>query len=120
MQGADRQRILVCREIDTNLDGIKDVVRTFNEKGEALREEADYRPLVPPACLLLCGGDFALLRPGFAELRRAPPPKASPMRGGLGAGGGTAGGPGGAGGGSGSWPCCTRRMSRAARPRASA
>lgn len=32
---------LVCREIDTNLDGIKDVVRTFNQKGEALREEAD-------------------------------------------------------------------------------
>lgn len=36
-----RRRVLICREIDTNLDGIKDVVRTFNEKGEALREEAD-------------------------------------------------------------------------------
>ncbi|MBK6690885.1 MAG: hypothetical protein IPG50_01535 [Myxococcales bacterium] len=36
-----RHRVLVCREIDTNLDGIKDVVRTFNNKGEALREEAD-------------------------------------------------------------------------------
>ena len=24
-----------CREIDTNLDGIKDVVRTFNQKGES-------------------------------------------------------------------------------------
>lgn len=35
------RRVLVCREIDTNLDGIKDVVRTFNEKGEALKEEAD-------------------------------------------------------------------------------
>ena len=33
--------MLLCREIDTNLDGIKDVVRTFNEKGEPLHEEAD-------------------------------------------------------------------------------
>jgi hypothetical protein len=31
----------MCREIDTNLDGLKDVVRTFNEKGEPLHEEAD-------------------------------------------------------------------------------
>jgi hypothetical protein len=37
----DRHAVLVCREIDVNLDGIKDVVRTFNEKGEPLREEAD-------------------------------------------------------------------------------
>jgi hypothetical protein len=37
----DRHSVLVCREIDTNLDGIKDVVRTFNEKGEPLHEEAD-------------------------------------------------------------------------------
>jgi hypothetical protein len=36
-----RHRTLACREIDTNLDGIKDVVRTFNAKGEALKEEAD-------------------------------------------------------------------------------
>lgn len=36
-----RHKTLVCREIDTNLDGIKDVVRTFNAKGEALHEEAD-------------------------------------------------------------------------------
>jgi hypothetical protein len=36
-----RHRTLVCREIDTNLDGIKDVVRTFNAKGEAIHEEAD-------------------------------------------------------------------------------
>jgi hypothetical protein len=35
------RRVLVCREIDTNLDGIKDVVRMFNDKGEALKEEAD-------------------------------------------------------------------------------
>lgn len=37
----DRHPVLVCREIDTNLDGLKDVVRTFNEKGEPLHEEAD-------------------------------------------------------------------------------
>jgi hypothetical protein len=36
-----RHKTLICREIDTNLDGIKDVVRTFNAKGEALHEEAD-------------------------------------------------------------------------------
>ncbi len=40
-QGEDRHQILQCREIDTNLDGIKDVVRTFNDKGEAMHEEAD-------------------------------------------------------------------------------
>jgi hypothetical protein len=40
-QGQDRQRILVCREIDTNLDGSKDVVRKYNDKGDALFEEAD-------------------------------------------------------------------------------
>lgn len=37
----DRHSVLLCREIDTNLDGVKDVVRTFNEKGEPLHEEAD-------------------------------------------------------------------------------
>ena len=40
-EGDARHRVLACREIDTNLDGIKDVVRTFNSKGEALHEEAD-------------------------------------------------------------------------------
>ena len=39
--GDDRHKVLVCREVDTNLDGKKDVVRTYNEKGESLREEAD-------------------------------------------------------------------------------
>ena len=39
--GDSRHKSLVCREVDTNLDGIKDVVRTFNEKGEAMHEEAD-------------------------------------------------------------------------------
>jgi len=40
-EGETRHRSIVCREIDTNLDGIKDVVRTFNAKGEAIHEEAD-------------------------------------------------------------------------------
>ncbi len=40
-EGENRHKTLACREIDTNLDGIKDVVRTFNQKGEALHEEAD-------------------------------------------------------------------------------
>lgn len=40
-EGDARHKTLVCREIDTNLDGIKDVVRTFNAKGEAVHEEAD-------------------------------------------------------------------------------
>lgn len=40
-EGESRHKTLVCREIDTNLDGIKDVVRTFNAKGEAVHEEAD-------------------------------------------------------------------------------
>ena len=37
----NRHTALLCREIDSNVDGIKDVVRTFNEKGEPLHEEAD-------------------------------------------------------------------------------
>ena len=40
-EGDSRRKTLICREIDTNLDGIKDLVRTFNMRGEALREEAD-------------------------------------------------------------------------------
>ena len=32
---------LECREIDTNLDGVKDIARFYNEKGEAAREDAD-------------------------------------------------------------------------------
>jgi hypothetical protein len=39
--GEDRHRVLVCREIDTNFDGIKDVVRRYNDKGESLKEESD-------------------------------------------------------------------------------
>lgn len=33
--------ILSCREVDLNADGIKDVVRYYNEEGRPLREEAD-------------------------------------------------------------------------------
>lgn len=33
------------------------------------REAADYRPLVPANCRLLCGSQYALLRPEFAALR---------------------------------------------------
>lgn len=33
------------------------------------RGEADYRPLVPAHCALLCGSRYALLRPEFAALR---------------------------------------------------
>jgi hypothetical protein len=36
-----RHKVLICREIDTNLDGLKDLVRTFNNKGEAAHEMAD-------------------------------------------------------------------------------
>jgi hypothetical protein len=39
--GEDRHKVLVCREIDTNFDGVKDVVRRYNDKGESLHEEAD-------------------------------------------------------------------------------
>ena len=33
------------------------------------RDAADYRPLVPADCQLLCGSQYALLRPEFAALR---------------------------------------------------
>ncbi|WP_438011422.1 hypothetical protein WME89_23915 [Sorangium sp. So ce321] len=39
--GEDRHKALVCREIDTNFDGVKDVVRRYNDKGESLHEESD-------------------------------------------------------------------------------
>jgi hypothetical protein len=39
--GEDARRVLLCREVDTNLDGVKDVVRTYNDKGEAIHEKAD-------------------------------------------------------------------------------
>lgn len=40
-EGANRRRVLVCREVDTNLDGTKDVVRTYDDKGEKQNEFAD-------------------------------------------------------------------------------
>lgn len=40
-EGEDRKKVLFCREIDTNLDGAKDVVRTYNDKGDAVEEQAD-------------------------------------------------------------------------------
>lgn len=39
--GEDARRVLLCREVDTDLDGVKDVVRTYNDKGEAIYEKAD-------------------------------------------------------------------------------
>jgi hypothetical protein len=42
-QGEDRRRILRCREIDTNLDGFKDVARFYGEAGEPIAEVADTR-----------------------------------------------------------------------------
>jgi hypothetical protein len=39
--GEDRRKVLVCREIDTNFDGVKDVVRRYTDTGESLHEESD-------------------------------------------------------------------------------
>ncbi len=40
-EGEDRHRVILCREVDTNLDGIKDIVRTYTDKGEVATELAD-------------------------------------------------------------------------------
>lgn len=40
-EGDDRKRILLCREMDTNFDGVKDVVRTYGDLGQKLTEQAD-------------------------------------------------------------------------------
>lgn len=40
-EGDQRRRILICREVDTNLDGTKDLVRRYNDQGEAVEELAD-------------------------------------------------------------------------------
>lgn len=40
-EGEDRKKILLCREVDSNLDGAKDVMRTYTDKGEPLNELAD-------------------------------------------------------------------------------
>src|SRR5262245_39319060 len=39
--GADRRTVLSCREVDTNLDGVKDTVRFYNEEGQSKEERAD-------------------------------------------------------------------------------
>jgi hypothetical protein len=39
--GESMHKVLICREIDTNFDGVKDIVRTYNEKGESVHEQAD-------------------------------------------------------------------------------
>lgn len=39
--GVDARRVLICREVDTNLDGMKDVVRIYSDQGEAANEQAD-------------------------------------------------------------------------------
>lgn len=39
--GINRRRVLLCREIDTNLDGYKDVVRFYNDQGQSKEERAD-------------------------------------------------------------------------------
>ncbi|MBN2195592.1 MAG: hypothetical protein JW751_22420 [Polyangiaceae bacterium] len=40
-RGDDAHRVLLCREVDQNLDGIKDVVRTYDDDGDPLKEMAD-------------------------------------------------------------------------------
>jgi hypothetical protein len=37
----DGRRVLRCREVDTNLDGAKDVVRTYDETGRPALEQSD-------------------------------------------------------------------------------
>lgn len=39
--GAEARRQLICREVDTNLDGLKDVVRTYTPDGQTKEERAD-------------------------------------------------------------------------------
>lgn len=39
--GEEQRKIIVCREMDTNLDGIKDVVRRYDDEGTPKSEEAD-------------------------------------------------------------------------------
>ena len=40
-EGPRSRRVLACREADLNGDGVKDVVRFYNEDGRPLREESD-------------------------------------------------------------------------------
>lgn len=40
-EGEERRRVLLCREVDSNFDGVKDNVRTYNDKGEPVSELVD-------------------------------------------------------------------------------
>jgi hypothetical protein len=40
-EGQEARPVLVCREVDLNHDGMKDVFRFYNDQGRTLREEAD-------------------------------------------------------------------------------
>lgn len=40
-EGEAKRRIVMCREVDTNLDGIKDVARFYDAKGAPISEKAD-------------------------------------------------------------------------------
>ncbi len=40
-QGRTARLVMVCREVDLNYDGIKDVFRFYNDEGRPTREEAD-------------------------------------------------------------------------------
>jgi hypothetical protein len=39
--GTDRRKVIACREVDTNLDGVKDTVRVYNDEGQSKEERAD-------------------------------------------------------------------------------
>lgn len=40
-ENESRRRVITCREVDTNLDGFFDVVRTYNDLGESAEESVD-------------------------------------------------------------------------------
>ena len=40
-KGAMRRKVLICREVDMNLDGFKDVVRLYDDEGQIKSERAD-------------------------------------------------------------------------------
>jgi len=40
-EGGDTHSVLVCREVDLNHDGMKDMVRFYNDVGRTVREEED-------------------------------------------------------------------------------
>jgi len=40
-RGDDAARTLICRRADSNLDGIADLIRTYNDDGEPMAEQAD-------------------------------------------------------------------------------